>query len=121
MSITAVLALALFASAAAKAPAPPETSAVAKGLKRLADQQQAEGNWVGANDTYPTFVTNYAGVALLMEGSTLKSGTYAPNLRKALAWVEANAAASGQLGGKHPSEISFELNGHASAILFLVC
>jgi hypothetical protein len=124
MSVTTVLALALLTHGASDAPAPVRdgtNAAVAKGLKWLAEQQKADGHWSGQNDLYPTFVTGYAGAALLMEGSTLKQGTYAPNLRKALAWMERNAQPSGSLGGKHQTEPDWQLHGHASALTFLVC
>ena len=77
MSVTTVLALAILTTSASEAPAPARDgtkSAVAKGLKWLAEQQKADGHWSGQNDSYPTFVTGCAGAALLMEGSTLKQG-----------------------------------------------
>jgi hypothetical protein len=122
MTIVTTLALALFISAVPAAPAPGAlTSAVERGLSWLAKQQREDGSWVGISDGYATYMTGHAGVALLMEGSTLKQGTYAPNLRRALAWVEANAATGGRLGGTHPTESTWDLVGHAAALQFLVC
>lgn len=119
MNATAFLALALLT--ADPAPAALDKEVVAKGLKWLVKEQTADGYWVGANDSYPTYVTGFAGVAFLMEGSTLTSGKYAPQIRKAVAWLETNTAPNGRIGGKHESEINWDINGHASAALFLIC
>ncbi|MBM3981276.1 MAG: hypothetical protein FJ304_13500 [Planctomycetes bacterium] len=65
---TAVLALAL------AAPPPDATASVRAGLTWLAGQQKADGSWAGAGGVEPTTITAYAGLALLMEGSTPARG-----------------------------------------------
>lgn len=117
----AVIALTLWVSTVTAAPPDPVKPAVARGLRWLAAQQQADGHWSGANDTYPTVITGYCGLALLMEGSTLTRGTYAPHLRKAAAWVEKSASAKGLIGGTNGTEQSWDTVGHAVATLFLIC
>jgi hypothetical protein len=93
----------------------------AKGLKWLAEQQELEGNWFGRANSAPTTTTAMAGLALLMEGSTLKTGTYAPNLRKAVEWMEKIAAADGSLVGTNRTDTTRPINTHAHALLFLAC
>jgi hypothetical protein len=92
---------------------------VAKGLKWLGEQQEPEGNWFGRANSAPVTTTAMAGLALLMEGSTLKTGTYAPNLRQAVAWMEKSAAANGSLVGTNPTDLARTITTHATATLFL--
>ncbi len=94
------------------------TLCVAKGLKWLAAQQKTDGSWVGRNDRNSITVTAFAGLALLMEGSTLKHGTYAPELRMAVAWFAKNAAENGRLANG-PAEDARNIQGHAHALMFL--
>lgn len=117
-----VVALALLSPAAPPAPAPdgPDVKGTVRtGLKWLAEQQKADGSWALSDDTAPTRVTAVAGLALLMEGSTLKSGTYAPNLRKAVEWFEKKTAAVPSLGRDRDSGGTITRD-HAHALLFLV-
>jgi squalene cyclase len=118
---TAVVALALLSTAAPPRTAPDVRETVRAGLKWLVEQQKEDGSWVGTNGVAQTALTAHAGMALLMEGSTLQAGPYAPHLRKALAWMEKNANRSGRLGGNSPLEQGQYVSGHARAILFLVC
>jgi hypothetical protein len=119
---TALVALALLAPTAPPNPAAPDVKeTVRTGLKWLAEKQNADGSWVDANPLFPTSDTASAGLALLMEGSTPQTGTYAPQIRKALAWMEKNAQASGRLGGTGQFEVNQYLMGHAQALVFLVC
>src|SRR5688500_14650933 len=60
---------------------------VAKGLEFLVKHQHKDGHWEGADGKHPVAVTALAGMALLMEGSTLEKGKYSANLRKAADWL----------------------------------
>src|SRR5262245_41758318 len=94
-----VLALALVAPSAPPEPAPPAPDVrenVRTGLNWLADQQKKDGSWSGPNELMPSASTATAGIAFLMQGSTLKHGPYAPNLRAALAWFEKGFQADGK-------------------------
>jgi hypothetical protein len=117
-----VIALALSLSAAQPEPAALDVKPnVKKGLKWLAEHQQEDGRWVGRADSLPTTTTALAGLALLMQGSTLKNGDYSPHIRKAVAWMEDNADEGGLLGGTHRTETNRRVPGHALALLFLCC
>lgn len=119
---TVALALVLLAPAAPEPVVPIDAKpCVAKGLKWLAEQQRDEGNWAGRADSQPVTTTATAGLALLMEGSTLRTGTYAPNLRRAVEWLEKLAQDNGALAGAHRTETVRPVPTHAHALLFLVC
>jgi hypothetical protein len=121
-ALNAAIAFVLLTPAAPATPEPPVDvkECVAKGLKWLAEQQKEEGYWVGRADSQPTATTSMAGLALLMEGSTLKHGTYAPNLRRAVEWMTKNAQSDGLLSSNHRTEINQPIGTHAQALLFLV-
>jgi hypothetical protein len=118
-----VVALALLAPAAPSPgpPAPDVKETVRNGLKWLAEQQQKDGSWQGLNGVVPTTITATAGLALLMEGSTLQEGKYAPNLRKLVAWLEKNTSDKGMLASNNDNERFQFVPTHANALLFLAC
>ncbi|MCI0699809.1 MAG: hypothetical protein L0241_01820 [Planctomycetia bacterium] len=122
MTSLAVLTLALAPVAPPAEPnAPDVKECVQDGLKWLATQQQEDGSWRGSNSVTQTTISATAGLALLMEGSTLKAGAYATNIRKALEWIEKNASANGALVTPLDMERSQSLSSQAQAILFLSC
>src|SRR5581483_6965736 len=49
---------------------------VKKGLEYLAKQQFKDGHWGANGDQYPVSMTGLAGLAMLMEGSTIREGKY---------------------------------------------
>ena len=60
---------------------------VKRGLDYLAKQQAKDGHWGaqgGQGDAYPVSMTGLAGIAMLMEGSTVREGKYSANIRKAV-------------------------------------
>ena len=87
----------------------------------MAPPQKEHGRWVGRADTQPVISTATAGLALLMEGSTLKEGTYAPNLRKAVEWLGKQVNANGLVAGEDRVEVARPIPAHAKAMLFLAC
>lgn len=122
MTVASLAALALTLTAQPAPPAPPKLKdTVQAGRKWLAEQQRADGSWVGRADSQPTSTTAMAGLALLMEGSTLKTGTYAPQLRKAVEWMEKQAQQSGVIVSDHRTESTRPVPAHAHAVLFLAC
>jgi hypothetical protein len=69
-------------------------------------------------------MTGLAGVALMMEGSTLNEGKYADNIRRAVGWLiersNKNGAYDGLIGDpNHPSEAGRYMVGHGHAMVFL--
>lgn len=97
---------------------------VRKALDWLVKQQQRDGHWGANGDHYPVAMTGLAGMALLMEGSTLRSGKYAENIRRAADWLMARSNKGSNRNGligdtNNPSERSRYMYGHGFAMLFL--
>src|SRR5437763_13929411 len=61
--------------------------AVENGLEWLASKQHEKGFWSAHGDQYPMSMTGVAGMALLMEGSTVKEGRYAAYIRRAVDYL----------------------------------
>src|SRR6516162_700566 len=62
------------------------------GLKWLVDKQvvsddKKEGHWAANGGQYPVAMTALAGMAFLMEGSTVKEGKYAKQIERAVNWL----------------------------------
>lgn len=95
-----------------------------KGLKYLVDKQFKDGHWGANGDTYPVSMTALAGVALLMDGSTVRVGKHAPQIRKAVDWLldrsQKGGARDGLVGNPdHPTETGRYMYGHGFATMFL--
>ena len=60
---------------------------IKKGLEYLARSQAKDGHWGATGDQYPVAMTGLAGIALLMEGSTIREGPYKDHIRKATDWL----------------------------------
>ena len=96
---------------------------IRKGLDWIAKNQQKDGHWAANGDHHPVAMTGLAGVALLMEGSTVRDGRYAINIRKAADWLMERSQ-KGQRNGlignpDHPSEQGRYMYGHGFGMLFL--
>jgi hypothetical protein len=99
---------------------------VAKGLQYLVRQQQKDGHWGAHGDTYPVSMTALAGMALLMEGSTVRDGKYSTNIRLAADWLMDRSMKGNQRDGlignpDHPTEAGRYMYGHGFGLLFLSC
>src|SRR5207249_830070 len=74
------------------------------------------------NGQYPIAMTSLSGLALLMEGSTVREGKYSANLRKAVAWLVKRQGPRGLIGNpSSSSEGGRYMFGHGYAMLFLAC
>jgi hypothetical protein len=89
---------------------------VTKGLEWLARQQQRDGHWEAAGGAYPVAMTAFSGIALLMEGSTLREGRYKDHLRRATDWLLARSQPNGLIG----DPVRY-MHNHGYAMLFLSC
>lgn len=101
---------------------PAYRATIEKGLKWLADQQNRDGHWEAAGSQYPVSMTALGGMALLMEGSTIREGKYADRIRRAVDWLMARSQPNGMLGNpNHPGEAGRYMYGHGFGLLFLAC
>ena len=97
---------------------------VRKGLDYLIRNQFKDGHWGANGDQYPVSMTALAGMALLMEGSTVRDGKYATSIRKAADWLMERSMRGQQRDGlignpEHPTEAGRYMYGHGFAMLFL--
>jgi hypothetical protein len=93
---------------------------VGKGLEYVVKQQLRDGHWEGNGGGYPTTITSLCGMALLMEGSTLREGKYAEPVRKAVDWLMERSQRNGLLGNpNNPTEAVRYMYGHGYSLLFL--
>lgn len=94
--------------------------AVDKGLAWVARTQSPDGHWEANGGAYPTAMTGLGGMALLMEGSTIRDGKYADKIRKAVDWFMERSQRTGLLGNpNNPTESARYIYGHGYGILFL--
>ncbi|MGF1581266.1 MAG: hypothetical protein ACFCD0_18025 [Gemmataceae bacterium] len=99
--------------------------AVRKGLEYLANAQKEDGHWEGNGGQYTVPMTGLAGMALLMEGSTMHTGRYSSHIRKAVRWLISRARPNkggprdGLIGGTLPNERNRYMYGQGFAMLFL--
>ena len=95
---------------------------VDKGLEWLKRNQNPDGHWDAGGGSYPTVMTALAGMAMLMEGSTLREGKYSDNLVKAVTWFLGRSQNNGLLGNpQNPTESSRYIYGHGFGLMFLAC
>lgn len=120
------IAVLLASSAALSAGEIPEQyrATVDKSLQYLAKIQHKDGHWSANGDQYPVAMTGLAGMAMLMEGSTIRTGKYQENVRKAADWLMERSMEGNQRDGlignpDHPSERGRYMYGHGFGMLFL--
>lgn len=93
-----------------------------KGLDYLAKTQFKDGHFEGTSGQYPTALTALAGMAFLMEGSTLREGKYSENLRRMVDWMTERTQRSGLIGNPNNYlESQRYMYGHGFGMLFLAC
>jgi len=104
-------------------PSAEQRQAVQKGLDWLAREQYRDGHWEIRGNQYPVTMTALGGMALLMEGSTLREGKYRKNVRRAVDWLLNHTdPLTGQIGDPRlPGEAGRYMYGHGYALLFLSC
>ncbi len=95
---------------------------IRKGLAWVAKTQSKTGNWGAHGGQYPVAMTGMAGMALLMEGSTIREGKYADNIRRAADWLmePERTRPNGLICNmNNPAEANSYMYGHGFATLFL--
>lgn len=99
-------------------------TAIERGLDYLKKTQAPDGHWEAQGGQYPTTMTALAGMAFLMEGSTLKEGKYSDQVTKAVNWFLApqRQQPNGLLGMvQNPTESQRYMYGHGFGMMFLAC
>ena len=95
---------------------------VEKGLEWLNKNQSKDGHWEAFGGQYPLTMTGLSGMAMLMQGSTIREGKYKDNLRRAVDWLMARSMPNGMIGNPNiPGEAGRYMYGHGYALLFLSC
>jgi hypothetical protein len=108
------------ASVRADEPSPEVKAAVVRGLEWVAKQQQRDGHWEAQGGAYPSAMTGLGGMVLLMEGSTIREGKYADNIRRAVDWLMERSQRNGLLANPNNAvEAGRYMYGHGFALLFL--
>ena len=91
-----------------------------QGLEWLAKQQFRDGHWEASGGQFSSAMTGVAGTTLLMEGSTMREGKYADNIRRAVDWLLRHSQPNGLIGEVNaPNQGLGYLYGHGFSILFL--
>jgi hypothetical protein len=99
-----------------------EQQMVERGLEFLARVQHRDGHWEANAGHYPTSMTALAGMAFLMEGSTIREGRYSDNVRRAVDWFMDRTSSNGMIGNtRHPTDAERYMYGHGFGMLFLAC
>src|SRR4051794_26545755 len=119
--VVTLVAVALFAPGLRGEDLPPKVQeAVDRGLKWVAENQSRDGHWDANGNQYPVSMTALCGMSLLMEGSTVREGKYADNLRRAVDWLMDKAQPNGLIGNPNNAmEQQRYMYGHGFGVLFL--
>ncbi|HEV3258757.1 MAG TPA: prenyltransferase/squalene oxidase repeat-containing protein, partial [Gemmataceae bacterium] len=117
-----VVAVALLGSHPGRAEeiAPEYRKAISKGLDWLAKDQHRDGHWDASGGQYPVAMTGLSGIALLMEGSTIRDGKYAENIRRATDWLMSCTQRTGLISPLANNGRGY-MHDHGYALLFLAC
>jgi hypothetical protein len=97
---------------------------ITQGLQYLKKVQAKDGHWAASNGAYKSAMTGLAGMAFLMEGSTLQAGKYTDQIKRAVEWCTAparlqpNGLIADRRGG---GDFDNYMHGHGYATMFLAC
>jgi hypothetical protein len=120
ITITLILSLGLPISIWADDLEPKYRDAVARGLGYLVKTQHRDGHWEANGGQYPVSMTALAGMAFLLEGSTIKEGKHVEQIRKATDWLMDRCQRNGLIGNPGSFQESGRyMYGHGFGMLFL--
>jgi hypothetical protein len=96
---------------------------VRKGLEYLKKTQSKDGHWAAQGEQHPVAMTGLATIALMAEGSTIRQGKYANEIRRAVDWMM-DRCQRGQRDGligdtNNPIEAGRYMYGHGFALTAL--
>lgn len=95
-------------------------AAVERGLEYLKKIQHRDGYWEAQGGQYPVAMTGLAGMALLMEGSTIREGKYSDQIQKTVEWFLKRSQPNGLLGNPgNAVELTRYMHGQGFATTFL--
>lgn len=121
--IVALVAAVLFATESRAEVLPPKVKdAVDRGLKWVAESQSRDGHWDANGNQYPVSMTALCGMALLMDGSTIREGKYSDNIRRAVDYLMEKVQPNGLIA--NPSNVMEQqryMYGQGFSVLFLAC
>jgi hypothetical protein len=101
---------------------PAVQKAIDKGLEYLNKNQSRDGHFEGNGGQYPVALTSLAGMAYLMEGSTLREGKYADNVKRIVDYLLERTQRNGMIGNPNNfQEAQRYTYGHGFSLLFLAC
>jgi hypothetical protein len=101
---------------------PDVQKAIDRGLEYLARTQQKDGRLEGTNGQYPVAMTALAGMAFLMEGSTIREGKYSDHIRRVVEFLLERTQRSGLISNpNNVQEAQRYTYGHGFGLLFLAC
>ena len=93
---------------------------IKKGLDWMVKNQAKDGHWEAFGGQYPVTMTALGGLALLMEGSTIREGKFRDNIRRAVDFLMVRCQASGLIGNPtFAGEAGRYMYGHGFGMLFL--
>ncbi len=97
--------------------------AVQRGLEWLKRNQNRDGSWSAQGGQYRVAMTALAGMAFLMEGSSLKEGRYSEQIQKAVEWMLSpqRLQPNGLIGDAVGGNFGSYMHGHGFALMFLAC
>jgi len=115
-----VIAAGIPARASAEELPPRYKRMIDRGLTWLVRQQHRDGHWESNGGQFFSAMTALAGMQLLMEGSTIRQGKYADNIRRAVNYLMDHTQRSGLIGDPNAGNQGLGyLYGHGFSMLFL--
>jgi hypothetical protein len=98
---------------------PEQLKMIDVGLRWLAKNQFKDGHWESDGRDDSVKMTALAGMAFVLQGSTIREGEHSTELRKAADWLMQRPNENGLIGLAGGKESARDLEGHGHSMLFL--